>query len=103
MRYIVGFMMFAFLLCGTGLVFAAVRELILKFSRMNYFRRATGSIVKVEREKQFRSPESGFRHHKAQYAFFPVIKFKHLSGGDVVFKSQIGDGVKLQIIASGSA
>jgi len=85
-------MMVAFLLCGIGLVLAAVRELILKFSRMNYFRRATGSIVKVEREKQFRSPESGFRHQKTQYTFFPVIKFKHLSGADVVFKSQIGDG-----------
>jgi hypothetical protein len=92
MRYFVGFMMFAFLLAGIGLVFAGVRELILKLRRMRYFRRATGSIIKVERERQLQSPDSGFRHRTTQYRFFPVIKFKHLSGEDVTFKSATGDG-----------
>ena len=91
MRYVVGLMMFAFLLGGGGLVFAAVREFVLKFYRMSYFRRVTGSIVKVERERQFSQP-GGFRQRKAQYRFFPVIKFKHLAGREVTFKSEIGDG-----------
>jgi hypothetical protein len=91
MRYVVGFMMFAFLLAGIGLVFAGVRELILKLRRMRYFRRATGSIVKVERERQMQQPD-GFRHRTTQYRFFPVIKFTHLSGEEVVFKSATGDG-----------
>lgn len=90
MRYIVGFMMFAFFLCGIGLVIAAVREFILKFYRMNYFRRAMGSVVKVERQRQISQPD-GFRHRKAQYRFFPVIKFKHLSGEEIVFQSEIGN------------
>jgi hypothetical protein len=91
MRYFVGFMMFAFGLAGAGLVIAAVREFILKFYRLTYFRRATGSVVKVERERQFAQPD-GFRHRKTQYRFFPVIKFKHLSGAEVVFRSETGDG-----------
>jgi hypothetical protein len=91
MRYIVGFMMLAFLLCGTGLVIAAVRDLILKLYRMSYFRRATGSVVDVRREKQLPPPE-GFRRRQTQYRFFPVIRFKHLSGEDVTFKSETGDG-----------
>ncbi len=91
MRYIVGFMMFAFFLCGIGLVIAAVREFILKFYRMAYFRRATGSVVKVERQRQI-SQSNAFRHRKTQYRFFPVIKFKHLSGEEIVFQSETGDG-----------
>ncbi len=91
MRYIVGFMMFAFLLCGTGLVIAAVRDLILKIYRMSYFRRATGSVIKVEREKQIAQP-GGFRRRKAHYRFFPVIRFRHLSGEEITFRSEIGDG-----------
>ena len=92
MRYVVGFMLFAFLLAGIGLMSAAVKELILKLRRMRYFRRATGSVVKVERERQLTNPDSGFRHRTTQYRFFPVIKFRHLSGEDVTFKSATGDG-----------
>ena len=90
MRYIAGFMMFAFFLCGIGLVIAAVREFITKFYRMSYFRRALGIIVNVQRKRQISQPD-GFRHRKTQYRFFPVIKFKHLSGEDVVFQSETGD------------
>jgi hypothetical protein len=92
MRYFVGFMMVASLLAGIGLLFAAVKELILKLRRMRYFRRVTGSVIKVERERQLPNPDSDFRHRTAQYRFFPVIKFKHLSGEEVTFKSAIGDG-----------
>jgi hypothetical protein len=84
-------MMFAFFLCGTGMVIAAVRDLILKLYRMSYFRRAAGSMIDVRREKQL-PPSDGFRHRKTQYRFFPVIRFKHLSGEDVIFKSETGDG-----------
>lgn len=91
MRYLVGFMMVAFLLIGAGLVLAAVRDLILKLTRMIYFRRATGIVVKVERERQFAQPDD-FRHRAAQYRFFPVIKFNHLSGREATFRSAIGDG-----------
>jgi len=91
MRYIVGFMMFAFLMVGVGLIIAAVKEFIVKFYRMTYFRRAMGSIVRVEREKPI--PQAGgFRRRKAHYRFFPVIKFRHLSGEEITFKSEIGDG-----------
>lgn len=90
MRYVAGFMMFAFLLCGIGLLIAAVREFISKLYRMRYFRRAMGSVVKVERKRQISQPD-GFRHRKPQYRFFPVIRFKHLSGEEVVFQSEIGD------------
>ena len=92
MRYIAGFMMFAFFLCGIGLVIAGVSEFILKFYRMTYFRRAMGSIVKVERKRQINHSDSGFRHRKTQYNFFPVIKFKHLLGKEVIFQSETGDG-----------
>jgi hypothetical protein len=91
MRYLVGFMMFAFLLIGAGLLAAAVRDLILKLTRMIYFRRATGSVVKVERERELAQPDE-FRRRTTQYRFFPVIKFKHLSGREVTFRSEIGDG-----------
>ena len=91
MRYAVGLMMFAFLLGGVGLVFAAVKEFVLKFYRMSYFRRATGSVVRIERERQLAQPD-GSRHRRAQYRFFPVIKFNHLAGREVTFKSEIGDG-----------
>jgi hypothetical protein len=91
MRYFVGFMMFAFFLCGIGLVIAGVKEFITKFYRMTYFRRATGSIVKVERKRQISQPDSNW-NRKTQYRFFPVIKFKHLSGAEVVFQSETGDG-----------
>jgi len=92
MRYIAGFMMFAFFLCGIGLVIAAVKEFITKFYRMTYFRRAVGSIVKVERQRQIPQVDSDFRYQKTNYRFFPVIKFKHLSGEEVVFQSETGDG-----------
>lgn len=91
MRYFVGFMMFAFLLVGSGLVIAAVREFIRKFYRMTYFRRATGSVVKIEKKRQIPQADSSFRHRKTQYSFFPVIKFKHLSGEEIIFQSEIGD------------
>lgn len=91
MRYVVGFMMFAFFLCGIGLLIAAVKEFVTKFYRMTYFRRAMGSVVRVERKRQISQPD-GFRHRKTQYRFFPVIKFKHLSGEEIVFQSEIGDG-----------
>jgi len=91
MRYVVGLMMLAFLLGGGGLILAAVREFVLKLYRLSYFRRAMGSVVRVERERQLPQP-GGFRHRRAQYRFFPVIKFKHLSGAEVVFRSEIGDG-----------
>gem|GEM_PF-6466951 len=90
MLYVVGCMMFVFLLCGSGLVVAAVRELILKLYRLTYFRRATGSVVKVECSEQSVHPD--VRRHKTQYNYFPVIKFKHLSGREVTFKSEIGYG-----------
>jgi len=92
MRYFVGFMMFAFLLGGGGLVVAGVRELILKLYRLTYFRRATGSIVKVVREKPLHGSGTVGRRGRAHYRFFPVIKFKHLSGEEVTFRSEIGDG-----------
>jgi hypothetical protein len=92
MRYIAGFMMFAFFLCGIGLMIAGVREFILKFYRMSYFRRAMGSIVKVERKRQISQSDSSSWTRKTQYRFFPVIKFKHLSGAEVIFQSETGDG-----------
>lgn len=92
MRYVAGLMMFAFFLCGIGLVIAAVKEFITKFYRMSYFRRAVGSIVKVERKRQISQPDSNNWHRKTQYGFFPVIRFKHLSGEEVVFQSETGDG-----------
>lgn len=83
-------MLFAFLLVGSGLVIAALRDLILKLCRMAYFRRAKGSVLKVEREK-YLPPPGGFRHRKTRYKFFPVVKFKHLSGEEVVCKLPVGE------------
>ncbi|HVE56777.1 MAG TPA: DUF3592 domain-containing protein [Pyrinomonadaceae bacterium] len=92
MRYIAGFMMFAFFLGGIGLLIAAVKEFITKFYRMSYFRRAMGSIVKVERKRQISPSDSDNWNRKTQYSFFPVVKFKHLSGEEVIFQSETGDG-----------
>ena len=91
MRYLVGFMMFAFFLCGSGLIVAAVRDFLRKLFRLTYFRRATGSIVKVERMKAMINRDGPRGRRKPHYRFFPVIKFRHLSGADVTFRSEIGD------------
>ena len=91
MRYLAGFTMFAFILLGLGLAAAAVRELIVKLTRLVYFRRAAGRVVRIETQRQFQSP-GGLRHLKPHYRFFPVIEFRHLSGGAVVFQSATGDG-----------
>jgi hypothetical protein len=90
MPYLAGFMMFAFFLGGARLVIAGVKEFILKLSRLSYFRRATGSVVSIERMDPL--PDSdGFRHRKPHYRFFPIIEFRHLCGADVKFKSEVGD------------
>ncbi|MBS1795309.1 MAG: DUF3592 domain-containing protein [Acidobacteria bacterium] len=91
MRYLAGFMMFAFALAGSGLIVAAVRELALKLRRRKYFRRTTGSIVRVERERHRRRPGE-IRRRVAQYRFFPVVKFRNEAGAEIVFRSETGDG-----------
>ncbi len=92
MRYIVGFMMFVFALCGGGLCVAAVRELVRRILSVGRFERAVGIVVGVER-KYSKIMLGGPRGSRVMN--FPVITFGRPGGQVVTFRSEVGDGRKV--------
>jgi hypothetical protein len=89
MEYIVGGMMLIFILVGVGLIWQAIKSLLLMASRKSFLIQTTGEIVRIERKRVQRS--SGSIRRRAQVANYPVIEFRTQMGELRTFQSEIGD------------
>jgi hypothetical protein len=88
MRYVVGLMMAAFFLAGSGLFAAGAIKLIRRLAALRRLRRAEGKIVRVESRQEYPDADGG---RAAEY-HYPEIRFRPERGSETTFLSEIGAG-----------
>jgi len=97
MRYVVGFMMSAFLVGGAGLFVAGVYALIRRLAARGRLRSAEGEIVRIKKRMKVTDNEM---RRSAEY-HYPEIQFRPGQGPETKFVSEIGAGARAKRYAVG--
>ncbi len=88
MRYVVGLMMAAFFLAGSGLFAVGAIKLVQRLAALRRLRRAEGEIVRVESRHEYPNTDGG---RAAEY-HYPEIRFQPDRASETTFLSEIGAG-----------